>query len=1795
MQSNIQSVPESLSDKAEVRDYLLSALKRDLIGPSWAENTLQENPNEVLNLQRKSPNTYYFCGYISPAKIDAEDSSTGVSSEDIIDVSNLSEEGLPPEKFTENSNSSNPSEDDSRHINGQVSNPGNFITPRSIGLTIRPFDFINQPIKLNITWGEYTLTDQNKEMRTWSRKPFNFDFLIEQSLFKDGNEQRIEIPNSNGLEIFLKEGNLNHQTMTIRLVNNRTYTSKDKNKSAEYTIHQPVMSLTSKFSEVRSPDFIEDDMSMALLYSDSKIYAKGHNVGVNWEDDTKVWTDFLPSFEVPIMQADSKLNDEIPTMEDFSSEGSVAESLDRMKKFMRKYKAWAASESVKFSDYDPDVYDNYEGIYDEHMGRVEETISRIEKGIDFLKSDAIARKAFVLSNDAIMQSQSSESLSELARIPNFRWRPFQICFQLLNVKGLLDPTDEDRGIVDLAWFPTGGGKTEAYLGLIAICSFHRRLSPNTANRELKSPGIHSIMRYTLRLLTADQAGRLVRACGAMNLVADKWEIGKMSGYTPFRVGMWIGRDTSPNSFFPNPKYPNNNTAEEIIDAAKGLTESGDCTVAQFPNCPWCGDSSVGDVKKYEIVKMSWSKERPVLSIKCAGESCPFNEGVPFTCVDEDIYLNPTSILLGTADKFAQLSLNPYPKSLKGRAKDLDKDDIWRKSDLENMDARNMMGFAMDSEGPLPPSLVIQDELHLLTGPLGTIAGLIECALDVAWKSTCDGHRVKYVAATATIRGAENDASLMYGRGLNIFPAPLLTIRDNFFAKEVGKDTKRGRLHVGIIAPHGKSRTLLNQPSASLLQNISTLRQKTQVSDEHLDPYWSLVLYYNSLRELGGGQSSLRKNIPQMIRLFAGQSGSEARVLSSEKELTSRRTGEELTQAKEHLDFTLQSGKDVVDVVSTSNMFQVGIDIGRLGIMGIVGQPRSNSEYIQSSGRVGRKHPGMVVSLLKGNYPRDQSHYELFRAFHQEIYSHVDQTSITPFSHRALDRAFASTMMMLLRSSIKHIKRSKDLSRLSNSDCNQDADDLIELFIEEIRKRQEDRGGISEQIISEGKTIIEKKYDRLKHFVKNCEHKNATAWWIIWNEKERIAEAANNPLSWIKSPFRRTNNPNEEDFEEAIGSFRDVAKETELAFVGKDDSKSSASFSMPESHLFSHMAPGHIWEKGGVPYLTLGISRWNNDLRESRQKIHQFAAFNNKTDQIPGLRINEPSLNSILGLNLQGKQRVLRSLPPYLDGKKQNGSVHVSKYPFHSICEAGHISTKSSYSKDRDGSFCARIGCDKPSSASRFVSICDNGHLSSFDYKRWAHLDVEGYDCNSNNIKLLEGENSAYTLDDWEVICEDCGASKTMMKVPWVESIDKKHAPLCQGNRPWLNPNWEADEDCNMRMVHRQVGNISVTYAEGASVLLIPPDVAFSLANHPVIQSLLITAETTGQSFEEFKQNYDAIRLVPGVLPIDDLLGGTYFDDDGEINHGEYLKMLWDYKGKHLGGEHLTLENLRGRERTGIIDNDSEGSLSIDPERFDKTSIAGNFGTFPEAWRDDDWPLRGATRVNRLTELKYIYGIDRLDPKESNNQPIDHPETRGNSPEEEFGIGMYNYGEGIFLDIKPSWLSNLKSKRDATISKESHREMAYSNDDRLRNIKRQINSLNYSKNNSAFTILHTLSHLIIRQLANSSGFSLGSIRERLYFDADEDGTTKQCGILLYTSGPSSDGTLGGLVRQGSSQKKIKDLIENVLSSLEQCSNDPVCSGHEPTVDEPNGAACHSCVLLPETSCELANHYLDRNWG
>ncbi|SVB84034.1 uncharacterized protein METZ01_LOCUS236888, partial [marine metagenome] len=459
------------------------------------------------------------------------------------------------------------------------------------------------------------------------------------------------------------------------------------------------------------------------------------------------------------------------------------------------------------------------------------------------------------------------------------------------------------------------------------------------------------------------------------------------------------------------------------------------------------------------------------------------------------------------------------------------------------DTRSMMGFDHADGGRRPPDLIIQDELHLLTGPLGTLAGLIETALDVVWRE--GQHKPKYVAATATIRGASRDARLMYGRNLNVFPPPVEDADDNFFAK-ADRAKGRGRVHIGVLGPPGKDQTLFSQPAASLLQRAHEVAEAhPDVGDHMFDPYWTLVAYFNSLRELGSAQSAISSRVPEFTERYSQSGAASLRTFTNEpRELTSRRTASELKQQKAALK-QMRGQIGAVDTVVTTNMFQVGIDIPRLGLMLINGQPRSNSEYIQSSGRVGRKHPGLVVSLLRSKYPRDQSHFEGFRSFHQEMYRHVDVTSTTPFSVRALDRGTATALTLLMRMGIEDLSGRKHLWRLwKDADVKIAARRLYRGFRRQLQDRQRITGS-PKQITLEAEQSLGRMYEELLSFSKDPSvmlGEDAQAWWRVWNEFE-VSKAVNlgnlPPIGWLKSPFIAEKMDGVHD---DISSLRDVADE-----------------------------------------------------------------------------------------------------------------------------------------------------------------------------------------------------------------------------------------------------------------------------------------------------------------------------------------------------------------------------------------------------------------------------------------------------------------------------------------------------------------------------------------------------------------------------------------------------------------------------------------------------------------------------
>lgn len=715
----------------------------------------------------------------------------------------------------------------------------------------------------------------------------------------------------------------------------------------------------------------EDSESAKLLYRDAEEYAVGHTCSADWapedgETIEKVRTSWTPTANTPAMSSSgmsifSAVADADPcpfsalalSSADSSQLGTMLSSL------VEAYQSWLNEQATRVDSLEEQMADTA----DTHLRKARTVASRMLGSIDLIKSDPVVCTAFRLANRAIaVQRQWSTGDDDL------QWRPFQLAFILLALESVADRQHVDRDVADLIWFPTGGGKTEAYLGLIAFCLFFRRLQYGE-----KGAGVAAIMRYTLRLLTIQQFQRavtLISACEAIRL-GDYLppSLQPNLGDIRFSIGLWVGSDSVPNT---------------VAKAHEALKNKLPSTPRQLTTCPCAEHSSV-----------SWYRTRNPDSIKarCSGDMCRWNgqrDSLPVYTVDEDVYRERPSLIIGTIDKFAQIVRNPNTGRLFG------------------CDGR----FA-------PPDLIVQDELHLISGPLGTVAGLYETAIDELCSS--EGTKPKIVASTATIRAAKAQIRALFNRGTCLFPPAIIDASNSGFA--VVDYGAPGRLYVGVTTAGRSAKYTLQAVAASLLQAAASAQRN---GDPRADWYSTLVAYFNSLRELGGALVLMQDDVERTLAQLGQRWDEQPRDIHEVTELTSRVSSSEVRDILDKLE--LKFGRDgAVDVLLASNMISVGVDISRLGMMIVNGQPKSMAEYIQSTSRVGRGQvPGIVVTIYNDAKSRDRSHFETFRTWHDTIYRDVEATSVTPFSSRARDRALHAALIAIVRHQVKALRDQPNL-------------------------------------------------------------------------------------------------------------------------------------------------------------------------------------------------------------------------------------------------------------------------------------------------------------------------------------------------------------------------------------------------------------------------------------------------------------------------------------------------------------------------------------------------------------------------------------------------------------------------------------------------------------------------------------------------------------------------------------------------------------------------------------------------
>jgi hypothetical protein len=720
----------------------------------------------------------------------------------------------------------------------------------------------------------------------------------------------------------------------------------------------------------------EEEQELRLLYSDRDVYGVGHGCSVTWDSassDGPRWvaSEMLPSTVVPSVTAGDR-SKKVLRLAYLADEEQDADDLCKdLQRFVDGYSDWVDRQAETAGGLAGDEHAAASRL----VARMDSARSRMREGVELLRDDADVRVSFRFANRA-MREQILQSAHMRAHkgsrgrpLPGRSdpeqepaWYPFQLAFQLLTIASTADARHPDREVVDLIWFPTGGGKTEAYLAVAAFEMIYRRLT-----RGLRGGGTAVLTRYTLRMLTAQQFQRAATLICALELMREG--IDRLQRTAPFSIGLWVGGDTTPNNFV--------EAFAQAQQLRKAQVPEGPF---QIDTCPWCGTSLFPrrrstDRDAYGVRATKYSFE-----LFCPHESCPFNGSLPVLVVDDQIFAAPPTMLVATVDKFARV---PWSR---------DAGAVFGQGD-EPFDA---------------PSLIIQDELHLLSGPLGTTVAVYEAAVLslIGWS----GRRPKVIASTATIRSASEQVRRLYGADVALFPPSGLSANDSYFA-EVDHNLP-GRLYLGLM-PQAHT-----QSFATVLACVALLQAPKVVTADpaDLDDYWTVVAYHNSLRELGRTVTIARDDVESMLTARADDPTREVRRMRRDGviELTSNVRPGQLTQFIARLERGVEN-EDAVDLVATTNMLSVGVDISRLGLMLMNGQPKTTAEYIQATSRVGRsKVPGLVVTLLRASKPRDRSHYESFRAFHESIYRHVEPTSVTPWSTASRERSLHAALVMLVR-------------------------------------------------------------------------------------------------------------------------------------------------------------------------------------------------------------------------------------------------------------------------------------------------------------------------------------------------------------------------------------------------------------------------------------------------------------------------------------------------------------------------------------------------------------------------------------------------------------------------------------------------------------------------------------------------------------------------------------------------------------------------------------------------------------
>jgi len=1135
-----------------MREKLIENTIREIYGPRTKNDDISLVVNEILDVD---PISEFLTGVLVPKSLNIKNT--------LIDGTNVNPDS---EQIKEVDSDMDDNNDEVTISSDMTSEIDPRLRIKSFGLSfyVNP---VNPIFDVCVTWAMYSEKEKDEQGRvlSWQRKPYNFIGSID--LNDTDNLIRIyEEDENHYLGLIIKENDENDRKLvTLTLLNNLKQPENDLFPNVNSCIFQPSIRVNYENEIAFNQDYADE---LNFIYRNRPVKAIGHMCSAIWDeidykdhlstdvywpdgsyfskDDEKfkeffnptIRTEFVPLYAMPIYDFDilDDGEDNCLNAELLSELWDNDELRSVFHPLINKYENWISNlEKEKITlDKEFNLSELTENIIEKHKV----TLKRMKLSIKLLTENDDVKLAFCFANKAISLQNSWKDNSN-----TFKWRPFQLAFILMNIESIINTNSEFRDTLDLLWISTGGGKTEAYLGIMAFTLAYRRIT--SVKNHKSGAGISIFSRYTLRLLTIQQFRRTNSLTTAMELLRVHQEndlIGwrpkksdisdnMIYGSTRFSIGLWVGGAVTHLHL------------NEAINGLIGIPEKGN--PAQIMKCPVCDhwisipneglfkqesqkhklhliikednlkdlkdelldnvdlikdiefsnknhlennttmtisfkdeDISLSEIDKiYEILNgkvLSLNIYRPGYfgtvtrpngdkyfdyETYCVNPDCELNnhnwfEGIPYReegaveyvdgnfdnklenlpfdykfrvpisayTVDEHVYAKCPSIVISTADKIARIAFEARTASLFGNVNYYNKyygylrgitKDLLPKDNLKTFSSANIGVEMLDN-----PDLIIQDELHLIDGPLGSLFGLYEATVSAILSEK--GNLPKYIASTATIKNSEMQCKNTFAKQLSQFPPHGLTIDDNFFVKEIeesedgsGKspwdENIPSRIFMGIYSPGRGPMT----PQVRLWSSLLNTSQEN-IDDTFIKYYWTLVGYYNSMRELGGGTALYREDIVERLN----QLKSERKLNPDTIELSSRIPSTEIPQKLSVIEMDGANDIPKNDVIFTTSMFGTGVDISHLSLMIVNGQPKTTSSYIQATGRIGRKHGGLILMFLKAGRPRDLNHYEMFTSYHHRLNLGVEPVSVSPFSVGSLNKALGANLVAYLRTSSK---------------------------------------------------------------------------------------------------------------------------------------------------------------------------------------------------------------------------------------------------------------------------------------------------------------------------------------------------------------------------------------------------------------------------------------------------------------------------------------------------------------------------------------------------------------------------------------------------------------------------------------------------------------------------------------------------------------------------------------------------------------------------------------------------------